>query len=422
MTPLEVARAAATAGITDPDALAIAVAIAGAESRWDPTAVGDQTLQDEVWGPSYGLWQIRSLWQEAGQQSTRDPNELAKADPAFNARSMATISSGGTNWAPWSTWTNGAYRTYLVEATAAARTALAERAGQVANVSPGRQALEIMRGLVGLTEDPPGSNSTPIGRYWGMDGVPWCALAVSYAYAKAGAPLPYLNGPGGLWSYVPTGATWARTYGETVADPTPGDIIIYSIGETESHTGLFDQWIVPGQTFWAIEGNTSNVDSDPNQTDGWYLARRQRHVNQVELWWHPAVATTDFAFQAAFAPTQLPLEDIVIHSATRRPSDYNGRPVYDITWLPADGTQLGSTKIHVAIVISPIDPGHAADASNPLLVDVYRASPDGTVALDRNVVVAPAGTPIGMGVHGRVSVVGDPGRPVNVIAREIAYV
>ena len=100
----------------------------------------------------------------------------------------------------------------------------------------------------------------------------------------------------------------------------------------------------------------------------------------------------------------------------------NGRPVYDITWLPADGTQLGSTKIHVAIVISPIDPGHAADASNPLLVDVYRASPDGTVALDRNVVVAPAGTPIGMSVHGRVSVVGDPARPLNVIAREIAYV
>jgi hypothetical protein len=88
-----------------------AVAIAKAESGLNQAAVGDVKLVDRTWGPSIGLWQIRSLKAEKGTGGTRDETRLA--DPVFNARSMMKISGGGTSWRPWSTYTNGAYKQHL---------------------------------------------------------------------------------------------------------------------------------------------------------------------------------------------------------------------------------------------------------------------------------------------------------------------
>jgi len=93
------------------DQAVTATAIAMAESGLDPAAVGDVSLQDAKWGPSIGLWQIRSLKAQNGTGGVRDASRLR--DPAFNARSMAAISSGGAHWSPWSTYNNGAYRAHL---------------------------------------------------------------------------------------------------------------------------------------------------------------------------------------------------------------------------------------------------------------------------------------------------------------------
>lgn len=100
------------------DALATAVAIALAESGGDTLALGDVSLETATWGPSVGLWQIRSLYGDNGTGRSRDQSKLT--DPAFNARSMYEISSGGTNWRPWSVYTNGAYRRSLTTARSAA--------------------------------------------------------------------------------------------------------------------------------------------------------------------------------------------------------------------------------------------------------------------------------------------------------------
>ena len=43
------------------DSLIIAVCIAMAESSGNENAVGDVSLVNAKWGPSIGLWQIRSL-------------------------------------------------------------------------------------------------------------------------------------------------------------------------------------------------------------------------------------------------------------------------------------------------------------------------------------------------------------------------
>lgn len=123
-----VAQHARAAGFSG-EALVTALAVAQAESGWNASAVGDTGLVDAKWGPSIGLWQIRSLNAEQGTGKTRD--QLALFDPTFNARSAYAISSGGTNWRPWSVFTSGAYKKHL----SAARSAVTDPS--VAAVTPG---------------------------------------------------------------------------------------------------------------------------------------------------------------------------------------------------------------------------------------------------------------------------------------------
>lgn len=104
-----VARLVIAAGITNPEAVAIAVAIAHRESRFDPAAHNPVPPDD-----SYGLWQINRL-----AHPQHSPAQLV--DPAYNARVMAQLSARGTNWRPWrtATATPPAGLTYLPEARAA---------------------------------------------------------------------------------------------------------------------------------------------------------------------------------------------------------------------------------------------------------------------------------------------------------------
>ena len=89
----------------------IAAAIAAAESGGNPGAQGDIALMDGTWDWSQGLWQIRGLRSERGTGGLRD--SLANANPEKNGRAMYTISSGCKDWTPWSTYTSGAYLSYL---------------------------------------------------------------------------------------------------------------------------------------------------------------------------------------------------------------------------------------------------------------------------------------------------------------------
>lgn len=110
LTPLQLASLALSQGCPAADA-ATAAAIAAAESGGNPAAQGDITLMDSVWDWSEGLWQIRGLRAERGTGELRD--SLANGNPVTNARAMMTISSGCTNWTPWSTYNSGAYLAYL---------------------------------------------------------------------------------------------------------------------------------------------------------------------------------------------------------------------------------------------------------------------------------------------------------------------
>lgn len=124
LPPSKIAEYAYGAGIKDRGALITAVAIAMAESRGgDPNAVGDVGLQDSKWGPSIGLWQIRSLKAESGKGTIRDATRLK--DPAYNAKSMYAISNGGTRWGDWTVYNIKAHLLFVPVTTVAVDTFLA---------------------------------------------------------------------------------------------------------------------------------------------------------------------------------------------------------------------------------------------------------------------------------------------------------
>jgi hypothetical protein len=97
-----------------PSTIDVAQAIAQAESGWFSDAVGDLTLIDAKWGPSIGLFQMRSL---RSPQSFGGTDLYRYAwplrDAMFNARAALAVTNGGTDWSKWSTFTSGAYRAYL---------------------------------------------------------------------------------------------------------------------------------------------------------------------------------------------------------------------------------------------------------------------------------------------------------------------
>jgi hypothetical protein len=113
------ALAAARAGWTGQDLL-IAVAIAGAESTWNPDAMN----RNSNGSTDYGMWQINSVHvQVLASGDWRDPY-----DNALMARKV--WAEAGSSWTPWVTFNTGAYLTHLDTA----RTAVA--GGDVAMVQP----------------------------------------------------------------------------------------------------------------------------------------------------------------------------------------------------------------------------------------------------------------------------------------------
>jgi Lysozyme like domain len=103
LTREQIAAFAAAAGFTAPD-LAIAVAIALAESSGNINALGDTELTP---GGSVGLWQINLRWH---------PEYTAEmlADPQTNANAaFAIYTAAGHSFIPWSTYKSGAYVAHL---------------------------------------------------------------------------------------------------------------------------------------------------------------------------------------------------------------------------------------------------------------------------------------------------------------------
>jgi hypothetical protein len=117
-TATEMYRDLREAGFSRSSAITM-VAVGLGESGGNDTAVGDVSLEDSTWGPSVGLYQVRTVKSKTGSGTDRDISALM-GDPDRQAQAAWDISNNGTDFTPWTVYKSGEYQKYLSQAQAAA--------------------------------------------------------------------------------------------------------------------------------------------------------------------------------------------------------------------------------------------------------------------------------------------------------------
>lgn len=128
----------------------------------------------------------------------------------------------------------------------------------VAKMATDKDVLAVARKELGYTESPPVSNRTKYGKWFGLDGNPWCMMFIQWVFAKAGVELPEKTASCGAFMRA------AQSAGRWVTgDYHPGDVVIYDFhgGAATDHCGIVTSVMPTGVR--AIEGNTS-TSSDAN--------------------------------------------------------------------------------------------------------------------------------------------------------------
>jgi hypothetical protein len=130
--------------------------------------------------------------------------------------------------------------------------------GPTAGTPAGQAIVNLVRGEVGVAEQPPGSNDAPrIAQYRqataGSGVGPWCAYFTSWAAREAGVPLGD-NGQG--FGRVDDVYAWAQRAGKAIpagsGTPQPGDLIVW-----DEHIGVVES-VLPDGRVQTIEGNSSD--------------------------------------------------------------------------------------------------------------------------------------------------------------------
>lgn len=145
------------------------------------------------------------------------------------------------------------------------------------------KVLELARAELGTTEDPPGSNLTKYGFWYGVDGVPWCVIFLCWLFNQAGERRAFFGG--GKTASCSVLLRWYKEQGLTVPveDVQKGDIVLLNFNGkgTPDHCGLVE-FVLPGG--WAvgirtIEGNTA--PSDGSQSNGGMVCEKTRYPAQI---------------------------------------------------------------------------------------------------------------------------------------------
>ena len=139
-----------------------------------------------------------------------------------------------------------------------------------------KEILAVALAELGYTESPAGSNRTKYGKWFGLDGQPWCMMFVQWCFRQAGGQdlLPALTAScGALMRAAQAKGCWVT------GGYQPGDVVIYDFPGSNvktDHCGIVEQ--LSGGGIIAIEGNTGSG----NDADGGQVQRRVRS-NKVIL-------------------------------------------------------------------------------------------------------------------------------------------
>ena len=136
-----------------------------------------------------------------------------------------------------------------------------------------RDVLNIARNDLGYKESPAGSNRTKYGEWYGLNGQPWCMMAIQFWLNQAGVPVPLKTASCGSFMRA------AQAHGQWVTgNYQPGDIVIMDFPGNKAktdHCGIVVTALTDGVR--TIEGNTG-VGNDSN---GGEVMERTRPLSAI---------------------------------------------------------------------------------------------------------------------------------------------
>ena len=136
-----------------------------------------------------------------------------------------------------------------------------------------RDVLNIARNDLGYKESPAGSNRTKYGEWYGLNGQPWCMMAIQFWLNQAGVPVPLKTASCGAFMRAAQAKGCWVTGGYQ-----PGDIVIMDFPGNKvktDHCGLVVTALTDGVR--TIEGNTG-VGNDSN---GGEVMERTRPLSAI---------------------------------------------------------------------------------------------------------------------------------------------
>ena len=139
--------------------------------------------------------------------------------------------------------------------------------------------LKAARKELGTAEKPPNSNKTKYGKWFGMDGVFWCAIFVSFVMDKvrlgfvrsASCDIMFENFRNGEWGkLIPA-----------TGKALPGDIVLYQFSKPGDRDHIGIVLADKDSTITTIEGNTSSPESNGSDRNGGGVYVRTRTKNSL---------------------------------------------------------------------------------------------------------------------------------------------
>ena len=149
------------------------------------------------------------------------------------------------------------------------------------------KVIEVARGELGVTEDPPGSNHT---KYWEsyapkMQGQPWCVAFLWWVFQQVGERMAFFGG--GKTASCSVLLRWYKEKGLTVpvGEVQEGDIVLLNFhgGKDPEHCGLVTDvsyWSDGHRAVYTIEGNTT-PGGEGSQDNGGCVASKLRYEHQI---------------------------------------------------------------------------------------------------------------------------------------------
>ena len=147
-----------------------------------------------------------------------------------------------------------------------------------------KQIVQLALSQVGVKESPANSNLTKYGKWYGMNGQPWCDMFVSWCADQIGQT------DIGKFAYCPYHVTYFKNKGMWLgrtSDTRPGDIVFFAQydksagGIVACHVGIVIEKL-SNTSVRTVEGNTSVTSND----NGGAVMIRDRSYGTVGNNWH----------------------------------------------------------------------------------------------------------------------------------------